>query len=83
MASMFTRIFGEAPKQYMAASAPPAPVLPPEPPPPQYEGAEVQAARDKQRKQAALASGRASTMATGPLGLAGPAPVLRQTLGGR
>lgn len=51
-----------------------------------YDTSAAEAAKaeavEKQRRAAALAKGRASTVLTGGLGLTDPAPVLKKILGG-
>lgn len=57
-----------------------APQIPPPPPPVDMSGPEGYAAAEKQRKQAALAAGRSSTILSGPLGDTSAAPVAKKTL---
>lgn len=57
-----------------------APSPPPPPSPVDMSGPEGDAAAEKQRKQAALAAGRSSTLLSGPQGDASAAPVAKKTL---
>lgn len=60
---------------------PPAPASPP--PPIDDTDVRLEAAREEERQRQAKKKGRASTILTGPQGLAGPAPVQRKTLLGQ
>lgn len=60
--------------------APKAPEMPEAPQTPTRSDDRVQAAADTERRRAAMAGGRASTILTGGRGLMEPAPVARRTL---
>jgi hypothetical protein len=63
------------------AAASPAPIVVPTPvAAPTVDDTEVKAAEEKQRKLAALAKGRESTILTGGLGLTDEAPTTQKTL---
>ena len=65
-------------------SSPSIPAPPPAPaPPPVDDSAELEAARQAERERQMKKRGRASTLLTGPQGLAGTAPVQKKTLLGQ
>jgi hypothetical protein len=53
----------------MCFSTPKMPTIPKPTPPPTQQSPEVVAARTNERKRAALAAGRQSTILTGPMGV--------------
>lgn len=64
--------------------APAAPELPPEPPPPPTPvDPAVSRSRQRERSNAAIAQGRASTILTTPQGLLGEAETTKKTLLGK
>lgn len=70
----------------MCSSGPSAPKIPKPPPPPdiiESDDPSVKSAREKFKKQAAAASGRTSTIATGPLGVTQDPTIKKTTLLGQ
>jgi hypothetical protein len=61
----------------------PSPAPPPTPPPIEDEDARLEEVKEEERQRQKAKKGRASTILTGPQGLAGPATVQRKTLLGQ